>query len=789
MAFRIRLTGEEKTALFVELEDGLIDAMRDRSKFDKRRIAIENAYRNRVRKKTEPWDGCSNTSLPIITRNVERMTIHTMQTVAPRGNFSTITAVSVSSNVIPGQMDHAEDVSEYLGYNYRNKMDLVRGWEVFTRSFIKHGNGYGILFWSRREMKVRRVDRQPAWNRVEKDPEVFQREQAEDPEAVPFEEVQVQVEESMDRLHGNNANLTMRVLKVVDGNFRKEYRFFDVREREMRTVVAEGYYEENTRDNVILTQRTILAENQPKFRPIELDDIYFTTETSSVKTSSRVWVRHRNVTIANIEQKFRRGIYNAIDEAGLELLKKRVSVNKKTGAVDTELRAHTPLDRSSPSVRSQQDKNEGVVTHRAQPFEVWECFATIDLDKDGEDEELVVWIERETKTVLRVAHLHEEYGSSKRPLIEAVFIPIGDRPLGIGVGELQMPLLVELNALFNNRSDSASILLQPGGFYRPGSGFYPNRIPWRPGTWLQVDNPQQDVSPFVPTANMRETVALEQFLLAMSEDLGVSTFSTGSGPQRPNAPRTARGTLAIMQQDNIKMDYILIRLMPALVDLCQQTVYQLRINGPDHETFRVVGSKSVKTISREDLEQDYDFYFEVDAVSANKEIQRIFATAAFQGAIGIASQPPEAVTPGARALARRFLAAYEVKDNKTIIPDPPGFMRNPQDQEFENQLLFQGIEVEPVMADDHVGSIAKMDEEELGEVFNSMSPEWVTAIWAPHKQKHVRLLETKERMIQQQVGQGGQGGNGNGLAGIPGPQGGIAGELLAAEAPGGPLSG
>ena len=96
MAFSMSVTDDEKKHFFLDIDELLNDAMTDRFDFDKRRIAVFNAYRNRVRPKSDPWDGCSNSSVPLLTRAVERTTIQTMATISPRGSFTELTAVPVA---------------------------------------------------------------------------------------------------------------------------------------------------------------------------------------------------------------------------------------------------------------------------------------------------------------------------------------------------------------------------------------------------------------------------------------------------------------------------------------------------------------------------------------------------------------------------------------------------------------------------------------------------------------------------------------------------------------------
>lgn len=677
------------------------------------------------------------------------MVIHAMQTIAPRGNFTTVEAVPITSNPLVGE--RAGDVSDYLGYYFRNRMNLSEAYERYVRSFVLFGNAFGKVWWKRVRRKARTIERVPAF--------------IEEVDPVTGETIENKISSKKSvEVYFENKEVIRKSKK--DGKYTV---WNPVEKREVEYAV-EHRYNEDSRENEILITSYDTIDNQPQFDFIDMDDIYFDLSAPSINDSKSVAIRYSK-TFSEIKAGWNSGRWGHLRAEDIEEMEERANKTESIGDEPLELTPRTNLD-TGQKLRQEQDDSEGYVTTRAPTFEVWEVFRRMDLDGDGEEEEIVIWYEAKTKKIMRVEHLSVEYHSNERPLVHSTLIPVGNRLLGIGIGEVLLPLLIELNTVFNHRNDAATMSVSPGGFYRPGSGFEPGAIEWKPNAWLPVDNPQVDVVPYSSQSSQRDAINVEQFLLALAEDLSISTFTMGRGPDRPNAPRTARGTMAILQQDAIKLDYILQRLMPSIEDVCHKTLHLLRMNGPESEEFRVIGSKSVKSIRKEDLDEKMDFFFDLDSVSANREVKRQFASMALEAILPLTMQPPEAVSNGARILARRFLEMLEFKNVKEIIPDAPGFERAPISQSEETEVMLQGVHVEPVMADNHMEHIFSMDEFEMSDSFGTVSTEWIETLWKPHKIAHARLEKEKRKIMEAQVGQkvGAQGGAG-GMAGggsVPG---------------------
>lgn len=757
MPFKISLTDAQREDIFKMFEDDLQENISDRADYDNRRIQLYNAYRNRVRPKNFPWSGCSNTSVPLITRSVDRMVVHVMQTIAPQGVFSSMTALPVSN--APLADDRARDVTDYMEYNFRNKMKITDPLERFVRNFCLFGNAFGKIWWKRVLRNTRNIERYPAFEDVQDDDGEMKKRQVSVKESVieHFSTFQV---EKFSRSSGEYEAWDIEI--------------FDPIEKREKEFHVEGYYDEDHRENVLLFVSKELVINQPQFDSIDLDDIYFPLKATSLDDCHHVAIRYEK-PFSEIMAGYTSGRWNLLTKEDIDEMEEISKQDGLPGEQPIEMTPRTPID-AEQILQRRQDAVEGGETNRTYPFEVWEEFRKFDIDGDGELEEVVIWYEKRTKKVMRIEHLFVDYHMHERPIIHGSFVPVGNRLLGIGVGEILFPIQVELNSVFNHRNDATTMSISPGGFYRPGSGMDPGEFKWQPNTFAPLDNPGSDFAPYVPVSSTRDAINVENFLLAFAEDLSISTFTMGRGSDRPNAPRTARGTLALLQQDAIKLDYINSRITPVLTEICKKVLNVLRVNAPETEEFRSIGTNALKTVRKEDLHHNYDFYWELDSVSSNKEIRRQYAATALEAILPLAQMPPEALAPGARLLGRRFLEFLDFKNPEEILPAPPGFDRLPINQEDEIIAMIQGINIVPIMADDHMQHIQIMDAFEVSDEFGMVTSEWVKNVWKPHKEAHLRFLRIQQQQIQAMGGGGRTQGRGN-FGNFVGQQGLMSGDV------------
>lgn len=139
----------------------------------------------------------------------------------------------------------------------------------------------------------------------------------------------------------------------------------------------------------------------------------------------------------------------------------------------------------------------------------------------------------------------------RRPFVESTLIKDGTyRPKGFGA------LLEDLedDATHNSRlfTSAGELSVWPIVFFRPGGGMRPGTIRLEPGVGIPTDDPSSvNVIKLNPAVDYG--IAKQQDILSMAERItGITDQSLGRAVDRPNAPRTATGQLALIEEGNIR---------------------------------------------------------------------------------------------------------------------------------------------------------------------------------------------------------------------------------------------
>lgn len=141
----------------------------------------------------------------------------------------------------------------------------------------------------------------------------------------------------------------------------------------------------------------------------------------------------------------------------------------------------------------------------------------------------------------------------KRPFVEASVVDDG-RYWAPGICELLYDAEQELSVNHNMATDAAEGAVFPAVFYRPAKGMEPKTFKLEPRMAVPVDNPQTDVHVVQFGANITIAQWKEQTILSYIERLiGLSDMQMGRQADRPNAPRTARQTVALLEEGNVRL--------------------------------------------------------------------------------------------------------------------------------------------------------------------------------------------------------------------------------------------
>jgi len=222
------------------------------------------------------------------------------------------------------------------------------------------------------------------------------------------------------------------------------------------------------------------------------------------------------------------------------------------------------------------------------------CFDTYDIDDDGVAEDVIWWVIKETKTLLRVRELTQVYPANppRRPFAEASFLPVRGRRAGIGLLE-QMEGLHDMIKQFADQTvDGGTLTNIPFGFYRATGNMRPEVIRMWPGELYPVADPKNDISfPTMPQQGSAFGMNLMTMFGQMEERLtNIGDLQLGRVPQgKASALRTVRGMNAVMGQGEARPERILRRFFMCLSEVFAQMHELNQVFLPREKQYRVSG--------------------------------------------------------------------------------------------------------------------------------------------------------------------------------------------------------
>lgn len=387
-------------------------------------------------------------------------------------------------------------------------------------------------------------------------------------------------------------------------------------------------------------------------------------------------------------------------------------------------------------------------------WEILEAYLKMDVDGSGINSDVVVWVHKNSKKVLRATYLYRINRCGERPYEKIDFHLRAGQDYGIGLAEILHPLQKEMDAIHNQRIDYGMISNMPFGFYKPTSSIDPQTIQLEPGALIPVDNPQSDV--YFPTLSNRTAWGFQEeaAIQTMIERLtGINDMSLGVMTGAQGATRTATGARALIGESNANLDVYLRRLNRGWKQALQYLLHMLQQRIPAGLSFRVTGESGSdywqQIKSEADIAGDYDFEVMPNSANSNKQVQQEVANQVFQmtlnplliqsGVVGVGN-----IYEAAKAL----LKSSGVKDWGKYLTKPPQWqhMLTPEDE--ANRLL-NGIPVPVTPEMDHAGFLAYWEEIKGSDELFGQFDKQQTLKLAAQAQKHAQMAQALQEMQAQ----------------------------------------
>jgi hypothetical protein len=455
----------------------------------------------------------------------------------------------------------------------------------------------------------------------------------------------------------------------------------------------------------------------PGFFPLEPDDLVAPPErgVTCIEDFSFV-IRRVRVTVDDLQRGA--GTLYSQDCATPEFVKDAIDW-AQTGWNDYTVVGQDP-------VRQERERSEGVdydsYMMGRRSLWLWEWYGKwrpLKGSKDGSENDLQIreiyeadWVVRflpGMRKIVGCQDLLELYPKmrKRRPFVESTLIKDGTyRPKGFGA------LLEDLedDATANSRLFTAAgeLSVWPIIFFKPGGGMKPGAIRIEPGMAYPTEDPSS-VNVIKLSPGVDFGVAKQQDTLAIAERVtGITDQSLGRAVDRPNAPRTATGQLALIEEGNIRayLDATILRedmeqiigdiwdLDCAFVPQTEPGLFFRVTEEQANGLFDVKKGGSFMTPKEFGGRYDFRLKFATTVWARQQKKQEFMAF--YQAAMmnPLVQQNPRAMWQLLNMLAKQFSI-----DFSEIIPKPPDIDR-PKTPEEEWTEMLEGIEVNVNPIDD-----------------------------------------------------------------------------------------
>lgn len=412
--------------------------------------------------------------------------------------------------------------------------------------------------------------------------------------------------------------------KVLDDEgFKWELEFIDQQQERNRARV-EFFDREDGKMEAHIAYTAVTFDG-PSVEVMDFEDVVFPVRSANLQAPGpenpygAPWVdRICKTSVDVIKRGFDSGLYDQLTQEDLDSI-----IEGKT-LVGSGDKVEEP--------KEQKDQLEGVHTpwtNKGDERTVIERYGRYDVDGDGFEEDVIFWIEKSQKKLMKAVYLTEMYPGLpvKRPLNSESFIPVPNRVYGMSEPELIESIQDIMQMLMNQHIDWGTLTNTPFFVYRAASGWKPEVVRIEPGLGIPLDDPERDFKiPAFPTRSESYTIntmtVLQQFAerLSMISDINFGRVPTG----KSSAFRTQGATLSILAQGDVRSEQILRRLFHGFGAIYQGMHRLNQRYLPEKKEILIAdveaeGEEIYDDITPDDISGIVDFRFKASLLNTNKQ--------------------------------------------------------------------------------------------------------------------------------------------------------------------------
>lgn len=703
-----RLSEDDERDLAEKIEHDFNSAISDRAEWETRLSEWEDAYFNRVGEKNWPWPGCSNFNVPLTMTSIETLKPRLVDGVL--GQNPPIIVVPTKA----ADEDRKDKVETVLNWQVLSEMDLAPTVAQSAHLFLLPGVVVAKTYW-----------------RLERRRHKFIR----------------------------SFPLSTDIPAIVEALFgpTKPRDLEKIGELKWKGYIPVPSYEGDDME-VIIKLKSLDDEWQVM---VDRDEVFEKPQVDLIEPPDFI-VPAKGGQEPNVLPWCQQRLWE--DE---DWLRSKVLLNRfYPDAVEDllEMRKGQPKgdepQTDSAMYRTGQDQAEGIEgmgpsnVKRGQ-YEIIEDYRRRRMPFDEDATEIITWWCRDLPgRILGWDYLDNVHGHGRRPFRVGKYFEIPFRFYGLSLPEVIKGVQDEINAIHNQKVDYATIKTMPWGFKRASSTIPPIAQRIKPGEFIDVDNPQQDI--LIPQWSSDGNVwgTEEQTLYQYAERLlGLTDLSLGRQPNRVGATRTAKGTQTLLSEAGLRFKVALQNFQRFWQGIFEDILALDQEYLPPGREFRVTGKRPavLKVKDRTEIRGKYDLRLASTSETLNREQMRNDATVIMQATMNPTGM--QAGLIGKKALRRAYEKFYKSygEDPSFWLEDQAPVLAPSQ----ELQLFVTGQYVAPVQGE----NIPLHIQEHQAALQDPMISPEVKQLIQRHLAETMHLQQQMQMIQQMQAQQGGKGGD------------------------------
>lgn len=428
--------------------------------------------------------------------------------------------------------------------------------------------------------------------------------------------------------------------------------------------------------------------------------------------------------------------------------------------------SQTPYDNDD--LQSVEDEAEGMyeVAQDGKSAVIIEQHTFYDLDGDGIEEPIIIWIDTNSKKVLRIAARYDIDDPDKKPqeyFTHYSFIDNTDGFYGFGYGHLIGRLNQSLNQQLRNSLDAGELANagNMGGFVAENVGIKGGEVELPIGKFIKIPRNVEDLQKAIyqmkfPGPNP-SYVNLMEFMQGIVQRLANTTEAVSGDASKVYQPMTI---LTMLEQSLQMPSSIMENLALAMESELEKVLDVARKNAPLIQTF-THGDERI-SISADDFKGSLRIYPIMDPRTVSKQQKMAKAQSVYQLGMTnplIAQNPNNLYT-----ITKQVLESMEVQDINQIIQQPQDQKPERIDDQHEENMFFLMPPQDKPLFDVFPGQNHAQHIQIIDQLMNQVAqhkqltgqdeinPQQLQALM-DHKQKHIAFLYAQQNGVIDGQGQ------------------------------------